>query len=126
MLPLFTATALILSSAVILTTLTTTCDGQRIQSGLLYWCSFVEGGSNFANYGGSRANWLGYNSGSWSAPCHLPYSSAVITPQWGDGYPYIYSNGSSYPYSDYTTKIAPSSCLVGILRRVLQSVPECL
>lgn len=85
---------------------------QTVQSGLLYWCSFTEGGSNFASLGGARANWLGFNSGSWSGPCHLPYSGSVIAPQWTDGFPYIYTNGSAYPYTDYAYKVAPVACLV--------------
>ena len=94
------------------TALAASVRAQTVQSGLLYWCSFSEGGSNFANYvGAARANWLGFNTGFWSGPCHLPYST-LITPQWSDGFPYIYTNGSAYPYQDYSYKVAPVACLV--------------
>jgi len=92
---------------------TTAATAQQVQTGLLYWCSFVEGGSNYAIYPTSpRTTWLGYSSGSFSAPCHMPYSTGVIAPQWTDAVPYVYSNGTDYPYTDITLKVAPSSCLV--------------
>ena len=110
---------LILSLAAVATTVTS----QQVQTGLLYWCSFVEGGSSFGSYPTSpRTTWLGYNIGFYSGPCHLKYDN-IITPQWTDAIPYVYSNGTAYTYTDITQKISPCSCLVRISPYFIRFIP---
>ena len=100
-----------------------TVSAQAVQSGLLYWCSFVEGGSNFVS--GPRSFWNNGPPNDWSAPCHLPYNSNPASPgnipTYFDGTPYVYTNGSAYPIyiapngpnpADAVYNIAPSVCLV--------------
>ena len=98
---------------------------QSPQTGLLYWCSFVEGGANMA----AQANTAGLprttsNAAQtyYSGPCHLPYTASGNFPyiQY-NALAYTYSNGSAYPQNgasaDCTVppfclyNIAPSSCL---------------
>ena len=65
------------------------------QSGLLYWCSATEGGSNFAWQGIApnqpRTSWqVSATYPEWVDACHyLGIQSS--------GQPYTLSNGSSYP-----------------------------
>ena len=86
----------------------------QIPPGLLYWCSFVEGGQNFVqNPTYARTNYAGYLTGSpgpYSQPCH--FTQGAVAPQLSDNTAYVYSNGSAYPYTDVSYKISPSSCLV--------------
>ena len=92
---------------------------QVSQSGLLYWCSFVEGGLNFLDAGflnaAARTTWLGYNQIIVSVPCHMPYTSpsTSIALQKDSGLlTRVYTNGTSYPSSYSSFWIAPSSCQV--------------
>ena len=96
---------------------------QSIQPGLLYWCSFIEGGSNFDSESFStlpRTTFLGANRPTGpvvSAPCHIPYDpSGIFALQFGFNLLYTYTNGSSYPTTSppnsaiYATN--PAACLV--------------
>ncbi|GAX75913.1 hypothetical protein CEUSTIGMA_g3356.t1 [Chlamydomonas eustigma] len=80
------------------------------QTGLLYWCSFIEGGSNFAwnNIATNlpRAAWKVNNQyPSWAYACHY---QGVQT----SGASYMFSNGSSYPPNNPTSNYAlnPTAC----------------
>lgn len=82
---------------------------QATQTGILYWCSTCEGGSNFP--GGSPCTPRSAVRGSSrSSACHAGGSLA-------DGQTYTFSNGTAYPSSptnngssDYD--IAPTGCMV--------------
>ena len=99
---------------------------QPPQTGLLYWCSFIEGGSNMASLGstaGMARTTINAAQAYYSGPCHLPYTAS------SGNFPYIqysaiaytYSNGTAYPQNGATVNcqlfpycpynIAPSSCM---------------
>ena len=101
---------------------------QNVQTGLLYWCSFVEGGSNSASWGttGQPRAYYGYGTSPnlpYSAPCHLTYANGgPILPQRSDNFPHVYTNGTAYPDNNDPRVmppgpylISPSSCLVRIM-----------
>ena len=108
-------------------------------SGLLYWCSAREGGTNFeaSGPGGTAAGqprsvWLVANASSpapptFSAPCHmgplLAAGSTASVPLQSDGRAYVLSNTSSYPPNnpDSPFGINPSSCLVSAATSFLPS-----
>ena len=98
---------------------------QSTQAGLLYWCSFVEGGANMAAQGNTAGLPRTTSNGAQtftSGPCHRPYA-------WQSNFPYIqysgtaytYSNGTAYPQNGASANclaypycpynIAPSACL---------------
>ena len=81
------------------------------QSGLLYWCSSVESGTNFVSAGlnltAPRTTMLGQQSGQIASACHLQGFAS-------SSFPYTYSNGSAYPPNSINTPYAvnPSTCQV--------------
>jgi hypothetical protein len=97
-----------------------------VQSGLLYWCSFVEGGTSYAAFSQGdldlpRAHIQQFATPAiFSAPCHLTFTSyGPIIVQQSDNFPYNYTNGTRYPDSNNWMKypgseylISPSSCMV--------------
>ena len=95
---------------------------QTPQTGIFYWCSYIEGGSNLNSIGfanaAPRTTVLGLpQTGSpSSAPCHHP-SAGIFPFINSDGNSYTYSNGSAYPQNIASPAaslyaIAPSSCMV--------------
>jgi hypothetical protein len=89
---------------------------QSPQTGIFYWCSFVEGGSNInsISFGAvPRTTILGLSQGQTSAPCHHPYGG-VFPFISSDANSYTYSNGTAYPTNNGASlyAIAPSPCLV--------------
>ena len=96
---------------------------QSIQTGILYWCSFIEGGPNTATYSSSpRTTILGQGAGYYAGPCHLLYSPNIpFAYQPSSSIAYTFSNGSAYPNNQACSTypycpygIAPTSCLVRI------------
>ena len=92
---------------------------QTAQTGLYYWCSFFEGGSNFAAASAlqtPRTTLAGlplYTT--YSSPCHYPYrNTATFQFDASNSNSLTYSNGSAYPTNTVTSMyaISPSSCLV--------------
>ena len=98
---------------------------QPPQTGLLYWCSFIEGGANMATQGstaGMARTTTNAAQTYYSGPCHLPYTANGNLPyiQYS-AIAYTYSNGTAYPQNGATVNcqlfpycpynIAPSSCM---------------
>lgn len=99
-------------------------NSQTPQTGILYWCSLVEGGPNTATSPGAiypRTLWT--NNSLYSAPCHLARNGPnVYSPIPVGAAIASYSNGTAYPnnndisnnsppfYTFYLT--APSTCQV--------------
>jgi len=85
------------------------------QSGLLYWCSLSEQGSNFqgvSDPSAPRTTWLNYASGTFSRMCHYQYVESSLQQ-------YTFSNGSSYPQNNNGQwyAIQPNFCMVRGLYR---------
>ena len=102
------------------TALLVSASAQSPQTGLLYWCSFVEGGTNMAaqvNTAGLPRTTVNAAQTFYSGPCHLPYAPAFPYTV-SDANTYTYSNGTAYPansncgsYPFCPYNIAPSACL---------------
>jgi hypothetical protein len=99
-----------------LSALAATASAQTVQTGLFYWCSFIEGGINFSPSFTTlpRTTWLGRGSGFTSAPCHTNNYNAGIQ---STDLVYNFSNGTAYPtnlncgISPYCAfNIAPTTC----------------
>ncbi|GAX77910.1 hypothetical protein CEUSTIGMA_g5352.t1 [Chlamydomonas eustigma] len=81
-----------------------------LQTGLLYWCSLIEGGTNMAlvpedNFGQPpRTTWLGFPS-QYCINCHSQNVQTNLVQ-------YTFSNGSAYPSNVASSvySIAPSNC----------------
>lgn len=85
---------------------------QNVQSGLLYWCSTIEGGANMAAINAAnqpRTYWQGVNvaPGFYADVCHFGNRQT-------DNVMYTFNNGTAYPANIPTSNyaVAPSTCQV--------------
>lgn len=84
----------------------------QTQSGLLYWCSTVEGGANFNTVPGTPRSFWGVNLNPWMAngACH---AGGALS----NNAQYTFNNGTAYPTNRNPAvnnfAISPTQCQVG-------------